>query len=320
MKKFRFLLTSLLLVIVTSCSFITPNNSSSTLSSSFESSTTSSNISSSNSSTTVSSSIISSSSASSNENGKVEVFGSIPENVKVYTELEAIEYMKSSSWEQFEEMYVSGIIAESKYSSNNGKYRITLKNGFQIYQGYLDNGIPSLKVGDEIVAVGKSMIYQNDTYELAYDKSHGSYPIIIKVIRREIIINNDDSSFNDYGYPIIEVDIDDYKVVEIGLYNTKEEVAIYIYLFNHLPSNYKTKSQFNKSDYTKENKLSTGGDRFYNKEGRLPDISNIKYIEADIDYAGGGRNSKRIVYAIEPLLIFYTADHYYTFSIMKVIE
>ena len=161
MKKFRFLLTSLLLVIVTSCSFITPNNSSSTLSSSFESSTISSNISSSNSS------IISSSSSSSNENGKIEVFGSIPENVKVYTELEAIEYMKSSSWEQFEEMYVSGIIAESKYSSNNGKYRITLKNGFQIYQGYLDNGIPSLKVGDEIVAVGKSMIYQNDTYELA---------------------------------------------------------------------------------------------------------------------------------------------------------
>jgi guanyl-specific ribonuclease Sa len=87
-----------------------------------------------------------------------------------------------------------------------------------------------------------------------------------------------------------------------------------------LPSNYRTKSQFNKSDYTKDNKLSTGGDRFYNKEGILPDITNIKYIEADIDYTGGGRNAKRIVYSADPLLIFYTSDHYLSYSIMKVVE
>lgn len=310
MKKIKLILTSLLLIALSSC-YLNSNSTSSSTSSSTISNSSSSTLSSSSSSTSIN---------SSSSSSKEQVFGSVPEGVKVYTELEAIEHMQLSSYEQFEEMYVSGIIASSKYSSNNGKYTITLENGFQIYQGYLDSGIPSLKVGDEIVAFGKSMIYQNKTYELAYDKSHKTYPIIIKIIRKEIVINNDDPNFNSYGFPIIEVDIDDYNVIQTGIYNTKEEVSIYIYLYGTLPSNYRTKSQFNKSDYTKENKLSTGGDRFYNKEGILPDITNIKYIEADIDYTGGGRNSKRIVYSANPLLIFYTSDHYASYSIMKVVE
>ena len=294
MKKIKFILMSLLLIALSSC-----------------------NINSSSSSSTITSN---STSISTNSSSQEKIWGSVPDNVKVYTELEAIEHMQSPSYVQFEEMYVSGIIASSKYSSNNEKYTITFKNGFQIYQGYLTNGLPSLKVGDEIVASGKSMIYENNIYELGYDKSHKIYPTIIKLIRKEIVHNDDDSSFNSYGFPIIEVDIDDYNVIETGIYNTKEEVSIYIYLYGTLPSNYRTKSKFNKSDYTKENKLSTGGDRFYNKEGILPDIANIKYIEADIDYTGGGRNAKRIVYSADPLLIFYTSDHYLSYSIMKVVE
>lgn len=349
MKKIKYLLTSLLLIALTSCYISNSNSSSqssSTSNNSLVSSNTNSNIStssslsssnnlssgsnsissynSSSSSSSSSSSTTSSStnsSISSNSNSSTDkVYGSVPDGVKVYKELEAIEYMKSSNYEQFEEMYVSGIIASSSYNNSNGKYRITFKNDFQIYLGYTANGIPSLKNGDEIVVFGKSMIYQNYTYELAYDKSHGSYPEIIKLTRKEIIYDTDDPNFNSYGFPIIEVDIDDYNVTKNGIYNTKEEVSIYIYLYGYLPSNYRTKSQFNKSDYTKENKLSTGGDRFYNKEGILPDIPNIRYIEADIDYTGGSRNAKRIVYSDDPLLIFYTSDHYASFSIMKVVE
>ena len=345
MKKIKYLLTSLLLIALTSCYLSNSNSSSqsdSTSNNSLVSSNTNSNISTSSSpsskpsssnsssSSSVSSSKPSTSSSSSSSSSSIssnssssstdKVYGSVPDGVKVYKELEAIEYMKSSNYEQFEEMYVSGIIASSSYNNSNGKYRITLENDFQIYLGYTANGLPSLKKGDEIVAFGKSMIYQNYTYEIAYDKSHGSYPEIIQVIRKEIIYDTDDPNFNSYGFPIIEVDIDDYNVTKTGIYNTKEEVSIYIYLYGYLPSNYRTKSQFNKSDYTKENKLSTGGDRFYNKEGILPDIPNIRYIEADIDYTGGNRNAKRIVYSDDPLLIFYTSDHYASFSIMKVVE
>jgi hypothetical protein len=119
--------------------------------------------------------------------------------------------------------------------------------------------------------------------------------------------------------PVIELDIDDYEIYRDGYYNTKEEVALYIYLYLALPSNYRKKSEFNRNDYTKENKLSTGGDRFYNKERLLPEASGRIYTEADIDYSGGSRNAKRIVFSND-LLIFYTSDHYASFSIFKIVE
>ena len=126
-------------------------------------------------------------------------------------------------------------------------------------------------------------------------------------------------TFEDYGMPVIELDVDDYVIYRDGYYNTKEEVALYIYLYLALPSNYRVKGQFNKKDYTKENKLSTGGDRFYNKERLLPEANGRIYTEADIDYAGGSRNAKRIVFSND-LLIFYTSDHYASFSIFKIVE
>jgi guanyl-specific ribonuclease Sa len=124
--------------------------------------------------------------------------------------------------------------------------------------------------------------------------------------------------FEDYGMEVIEIDLDDYVVTITGIYNTVEEVGIYIYLYDKLPSNYQPKSTFKKSNYTPENKLSCGGDRFYNREGLLPTKSNRYYTECDIDYRGGGRNAKRIVFSNDDL-IFYTSDHYESFSILRFV-
>ena len=60
-------------------------------------------------------------------------------------------------------------------------------------------------------------------------------------------------------------------------------------------------------------KMSIGGDRFGNNEGLLPKKSGRQYYECDIDYRGGSRGAKRIVYSNDGL-IFYTADHYETFE------
>lgn len=126
------------------------------------------------------------------------------------------------------------------------------------------------------------------------------------------------TSFNNYGYDVITVSTSKYTISYTGLYTSKEEVGIYIYTYKKLPTNFKKKSQFNKSDYTSQNKLSVGGDRFYNNEKRLPTTGNRTYTECDIDYKGGSRNAKRIVYSSD-FLIFYTADHYDSFSIMRFI-
>ena len=57
-----------------------------------------------------------------------------------------------------------------------------------------------------------------------------------------------------------------------------------------------------------------GGDRFGNRERRLP--AGGRYREADLDYVGGHRGQCRLVYAESPLgvrAIWVTLDHYETF-------
>jgi hypothetical protein len=55
-----------------------------------------------------------------------------------------------------------------------------------------------------------------------------------------------------------------------------------------------------------------GGDRFSNREGRLPNAASRRWTEADLDYACGRRNAKRLVFSSDRL-IFVTIDHYETF-------
>lgn len=54
---------------------------------------------------------------------------------------------------------------------------------------------------------------------------------------------------------------------------------------------------------------SIGGDRFNNHEGRLP---NDKWREADLDYKGGHRGGKRLIFSRDGAR-FVTVDHYRTF-------
>ncbi len=110
-------------------------------------------------------------------------------------------------------------------------------------------------------------------------------------------------------------------VREDGEYSSKEEVAEYISRFGHLPGNYITKKDAEALGWrSSEGNLgevapgkSIGGDRFGNYEGQLPSKKGRKYYECDIDYDGGYRGSKRIIYSSDGL-VFYTEDHYNTFE------
>ncbi|MCI8662753.1 MAG: ribonuclease [Hungatella sp.] len=110
-------------------------------------------------------------------------------------------------------------------------------------------------------------------------------------------------------------------VEESGLYSSKDEVALYIHLYGHLPDNYITKKEAENLGWnSKEGNLwqvapdmSIGGSRFGNYEGALPDKKGRKYYECDIDFDGGYRGAKRIIYSDDGL-IFYTEDHYKTFE------
>ena len=106
-----------------------------------------------------------------------------------------------------------------------------------------------------------------------------------------------------------------------GEYTDKDHVALYIHEYGKVPSNYVTKTKAKKAGWvnTKGNLWdvlpgkSIGGGDFSNDDGTLPDAPGREWFECDIDYEGGYRNSKRIVYSNDGL-IYYTDDHYETFQ------
>ncbi|MEZ5826166.1 MAG: ribonuclease domain-containing protein [Geminicoccaceae bacterium] len=55
-----------------------------------------------------------------------------------------------------------------------------------------------------------------------------------------------------------------------------------------------------------------GGNRFGNREGRLPDRRGRRWTEADLDFDCGRRGARRLVFSNDGL-IFVTVDHYETF-------
>lgn len=111
-------------------------------------------------------------------------------------------------------------------------------------------------------------------------------------------------------------------VTEDGLYTAKEDVALYIYLFGHLPDNFITKDEAEDLGWSGGGLdryapgCSIGGDRFGNREGLLPKAKGRTYTECDIDTMGArSRGAKRIVFSNDGL-IYYTEDHYESFTLL----
>lgn len=111
-----------------------------------------------------------------------------------------------------------------------------------------------------------------------------------------------------------------------GVLRGPEEVAIVQHIIDHgsLPDSFVTKREAEKLGWdASEGNLrkvapgkSIGGDRFYNREGELPEASGRKYYEADLNYNGGHRGAERLVYSSDGL-IYVTRNHYRSFQQVK---
>ena len=109
---------------------------------------------------------------------------------------------------------------------------------------------------------------------------------------------------------------------EDGSYTTKEDVALYLHTYGHLPDNFITKRDAEKLGWPGGSLepyapgMCIGGDRFGNYEGNLPVKDGRSYKECDIDTLGANsRGAKRIVFSNDGL-IYYTEDHYNTFTLL----
>lgn len=111
-------------------------------------------------------------------------------------------------------------------------------------------------------------------------------------------------------------------VTEDGVYDSKEEVALYLHSFGHLPSNYITKKEAESLGWSggylepyAPGKC-IGGSRFGNYEGLLPDARGRSWTECDVDTLGArSRGAKRLVFSNDGL-IYYTEDHYEHFELL----
>lgn len=109
---------------------------------------------------------------------------------------------------------------------------------------------------------------------------------------------------------------------EDGSYDSKDEVALYIHTYGHLPSNYITKAEAEKAGWNggPVDKYCPGkcigGGRFGNYEGLLPDAEGRVWTECDINTLGASsRGPERIVFSNDGL-IYYTPDHYDSFELL----
>ena len=110
------------------------------------------------------------------------------------------------------------------------------------------------------------------------------------------------------------------QIDEDGAYTTKDDVALYIHTYGHLPDNFITKKDAQALGWPGGSLepyapgKCIGGSRFGNYEGLLPEADGRTYTECDIDTLGAdSRGAKRIVFSNDGL-IDYTEDHYKSFE------
>lgn len=109
---------------------------------------------------------------------------------------------------------------------------------------------------------------------------------------------------------------------EHGSYTKKDDVLAYLIAYGRLPENFITKDEARKLGWSGGGLdeyaygMCIGGDRFGNREGLLPEKSGRSYTECDVDTLHkSARGAKRIVFSNDGL-IYYTSDHYESFTLL----
>ena len=109
---------------------------------------------------------------------------------------------------------------------------------------------------------------------------------------------------------------------EYGSYTTKDDVALYLHIYGHLPPNFITKKEAEMAGWYGGPLdrvlpgMCIGGDYFGNYEGQLPRAKGRKWTECDINTLGKrSRGAERIIFSNDGL-IYYTPDHYESFELL----
>ncbi len=122
--------------------------------------------------------------------------------------------------------------------------------------------------------------------------------------------------------PVPETETQPESLAEDGSYTTKEDLALYIHTYGHLPGNFVTKEEARAAGWEGGGLddvlpgMCIGGDRFGNREGLLPEAKGRSWTECDVNTLHAkSRGAERIVFSNDGL-IYYTGDHYDSFTLL----
>ncbi|MCC8365130.1 barnase [Xenorhabdus sp. PB61.4] len=109
--------------------------------------------------------------------------------------------------------------------------------------------------------------------------------------------------------------------LHIDVLTEQHRVASYLKQHHKLPDYYITKKQARRLGWEpRKGNLceavpgkAIGGDRFSNREHKLPDEAGRQWFEADVNYNCGRRGNDRLLYSNDGL-IYLTLDHYNHFT------
>lgn len=192
--------------------------------------------------------------------------------------------------------------------------------------GSLEKYFPGCSIGGDVFQNREGLLpkapgrtYYECDIDTAGQKSRGAKRIVFS---DDGLIYFTEDRYESFSLLYEGTDAAEVPVEEDGWYDSKEEVALYLRMFGHLPSNYVTKGEARKSGWEGGSLepfypgCSIGGDVFRNLEEQLPTARGRTYYECDIDTAGRrSRGAKRIIFSNDGL-IYYTDDHYETFTLL----
>ncbi len=192
--------------------------------------------------------------------------------------------------------------------------------------GSLEKFFPGCSIGGDVFQNREGLLpkasgrtYYECDIDTAGQKSRGTKRIVFS---NDGLIYYTDNRYESFTLLFDGTDVPDFPVYEEGWYDSRDEVALYIHTYGHLPDNYVTKREARNAGWEGGSLeryfpgCSIGGDVFRNLEEQLPKARGRIYYECDIDTAGrNSRGAKRIIFSNDGL-IYYTDNHYETFTLL----
>lgn len=192
--------------------------------------------------------------------------------------------------------------------------------------GSLEKFFPGCSIGGDVfqnreglLPKAKGRTYYECDIDTAGQESRGAKRIVFS---DDGLIYYTDNRYESFTLLYDGTQDESFSIEEDGWYDSRDEVALYIRTYGHLPDNYVTKREARNAGWEGGSLeryfpgCSIGGDVFRNLEEQLPKARGRTYYECDIDTAGKkSRGAKRIIFSNDGL-IYYTDDHYETFTLL----